>query len=284
MDRVSVFCFLASYAVATGFEFLRLRTSKAWLQTLTIGMSIAGLVAHTVYLLSRSFQADLPPLMASSHDWLLVLAWLAVLFYLFLTLLDTTVPLATFVLPIVLALVVTSRFVSLEPLSFVKGEASQAAARGWLMLHVSMLAFGIVGVLASLILAAMYLVQHRRLKHRHGSPEGMHLPSLARLARWNWWAVVVSVPLLTFGMAAGVLLGLSTKTVSTPVVFSDPVVIGSCVGWLVMVGFFGWLVGTSRPVAKQVALLTIWACSFLVVTIVGLQVITSSSGLGSLHS
>ena len=111
----------------------------------------------------------------------------------------------------------------------------------------------------------------------------MQLPSLARLARLNWWAVVVSVPLLTFGMAAGVLLGLTTKGVTGPI-FSDPVVIGSGIGWLVMICFFGWLIRSNRPVAKQVALLTVWACGFLVVTIVGLQVIASSSGLGSLHS
>lgn len=283
MERVTVVCFLASYALATVLELARSRWSHNWLRVLTLGWSVAGLFAHTVYLLNRSGQADLPPLMASSHDWLLVLAWLGTVSYLFLTVLDGTIPLGMFALPTVLGLVVASRFTSKAPLDFVKGDAAQVAARGWLMLHTSMLAIGIMGVLGSLILALMYLVQHRRLKHRQTATEGMQLPSLARLARLNWWAVVVSVPLLTFGMAAGVLLGLTTKGVTGPI-FSDPVVIGSGIGWLVMICFFGWLIRSNRPVAKQVALLTVWACGFLVVTIVGLQVIASSSGLGSLHS
>lgn len=283
MDRITVVCFLASYAVATVLEFARLWKSKVWLQLLTVGWTVAGLVAHTAYLMTRSGQADLPPLMASAHDWLLVLAWLGTVSYLFLTLLDSKVPLGVFALPTILVLVIASRFVSGAPLDFVKGDPAQVAARGWLMLHTSMLAIGIAGVLGALILALMYLVQHRRLKHRQTSTDGMHLPSLARLARFNWWAVVVSVPLLTFGMAAGVLLGLTTKGVSGPV-FSDPVVIGSAIGWLVMICFFGWLVRSNQSGAKQVALLTVWACGFLIVTIVGLQVVASSSGLGSLHS
>lgn len=283
MDRVSVFCFLASYVLAVAFEMVRAKSGAVVWRWLTLVASLAGLVAHTAYLLTRSGQADLPPLMASAHDWLLVLAWLGIFSYLFLTSLDRTLQLGLFALPTILVLVVSSQFVSKQPLNFVSGNAAQVAARGWLMLHTSMLAIGIVGVLVSLILAVMYLLQHRRLKHRQTATEGMQLPSLARLARMNWWSVVVSVPLLTFGMVAGVLLGFATKDVAGPV-FTDPVVIGSAIGWLVMICFFGWLVRTSRPAAKQVAMLTVWACGFLVVTIVGLQVVASSSGLSSLHS
>jgi ABC-type transport system involved in cytochrome c biogenesis permease subunit len=208
-EKVSVFCFLASYVVATAFAFLRFRGQSRLNHTLTIGAATAGLFAHTIYLLVRSRNVDLPPLMASSHDWLLVLAWVAVLIYLFLTLLDRQLPLGAFVLPVVLVLVSASRFVSPErnPLISTR-ELSEQAARGWVMLHVSMLIFGIVGVIGGLILATMYLIQHRRLKHKQGMQEGVALPSLARLARWNWWAVVISVPTLTLGLAAGVVLGI----------------------------------------------------------------------------
>lgn len=286
MERISVFCFLASYGLATVFEFARLRFRGVWTRVLVLGWSIAGLVAHTAYLLSRSGRSELPPLLASSHDWFLVLAWIAVLLFLFLAILDSSVPLGLFVLPLILTLVVSSRFVSTGPLDFIKGDPSQVAARGWAMLHSALLVIGIAGVLAGLILALMYLIQHRRLKQRQTSTEGFHLPSLARLSSWNWWAIVLSVPTLTLGMGAGFMLGFAGRTpnISTSNVLADPVVIGSGISWLVMVGFFGWLVATQRPAGKQVALLTLWACGFLVLTIVGLQVAASNSGIGSLHS
>jgi ABC-type transport system involved in cytochrome c biogenesis permease subunit len=277
MEKVSVFCFLASYVVATAFAFLRFRGQSKLNHTLTVGATAAGFFAHTTYLLVRGRNADLPPLMASSHDWLLVLAWVAVLIYLFLTMLDWQLPLGAFVLPVVLVLVSASRFVSLEPNPLVTArQLSEQAARGWVMLHVSMLIFGIVGVIGGLILATMYLIQHRRLKHKHGMQNGIALPSLARLARWNWWAVVISVPTLTLGLAAGVLLGIVAKPNSVQLSFGDPLVVGSGISWLVMLGLFCWLVSTKRAAARQVALLTVWACGFLLLTIIGLQVLTGS--------
>jgi hypothetical protein len=110
---------------------------------------------------------------------------------------------------------------------------------------------------------------------------GVHLPSLPRLARWNRLAVVVSVPTLTLGMLAGVLLGQNQVLLD---VVSDPIVIGSGIGWLVMVGFFLWLLSTDRPAEKQVAMLTVWACGFLLLTIVGLQVVSGGHQMGPAHA
>ena len=283
MEKVTVFCFLASYTVATGLEILRLRSRNSVSRVLTICAGTAGFLAHTVYLMVRAGQSDLPPLLASAHDWLLVLAWTAVLLYLFLSMLDKDLPLGVFVLPVVLALVTASRFVSTQTSDLLGETGKQAATNGWVMLHTAFLAFGGMGVISSLVLALMYLFQHRRLKYKTASQPGLKLPSLAKLARLNWWSVVVSVPLLTLGIAAGVLLGFRSKNVEVQFEFSDPYIIGSGFAWLVMVSFFGWLLSTKRPVEKQVALLTVWACSFLLFTIVGLVVLTGS-GLESMHS
>jgi len=269
MDNVSVLCFLASYTLAAVFSFLRLRKATTGNRLLTLGLTGAGFVAHTMYLMVRSRNAELPPLMASSHDWLLVAAWVAVVCFLFLSMFDAELPLGAFVLPAVLGLVVAARFVSLEPNALLTIED---ARRGWVILHTATLVFGMVGVLASLILALMYLLQHRRLKLRQ---EGVHLPSLARLARWNRWAVVFSVPTLSLGMAAGILLGAKNPGESRDLL-ADPIVIGSGLGWIVMIIFFGWLTLRDRPAARQVALITIWACGFLLLTVVGLQVITGT--------
>lgn len=275
MEKVSVVCFLSSYLLAVGFALLRLRGKGALHRVLTLGATAAGFVAQTIYLWVRARNADLPPLLVSVHDWLLVLAWVAVLIFLFVSLLDRDLPLGVFVLPVVLVLVVASRFLQVEPdAGMAKAELAQASTRGWVMLHTSFLMLGIAGVIGSLVLAAMYLLQHRRLKHKQRMNEGVQLPNLARLERWNRWAVILCVPMLTLGMAAGVLL--STQTGAASVSFGDPVILGSVVGWLVMFCFFAWMLGTKRPAAKQIAMLTVWACSFLLLTIVGLVVITGS--------
>ena len=68
--------------------------------------------------------------------------------------------------------------------------------------------------------------------------------------------------------------------VVAPAVLPHSTILG---GWLAMIGLFGWLVATNRPAGKQVAMLTVWACAFLLLTVVGLQVLTGS-GLKSVHS
>jgi len=284
MEKVSVVCFLASYVLATVLEFLQFRGRSSTRRVLMLVATGAGFFAQTAYLLVRSRDNDLPPLMASSHDWLLVLAWVVVLLYLFVTVLEKELSIGYFVLPVVLLLVMSANFASKATSDFVDGKNPiQVAKSGWTMLHVSTLVIGISGVLASLILAAMYLIQHRRLKQKAAEQTGMHLPSLAKLGKWNWWSVVVSVPLLTLGMASGVLLGIAAKNQQVTFEFSDPVILSSGLGWVAMVGLFGWLIVTNRPAGKQVAMLTVWACAFLLLTVVGLQVLTGS-GLQSVHS
>lgn len=275
--KVSVVCFLMSYAVALGVDCARLL--KRWPVARWIGLMFgaAGFLAQTAYLLVRSGQKNLPPLLSSTHDWLLVLAWIVVLLYLFLTWADRELAVGVFLLPVVLLFVASSYFVSKQPNPLIEG------SRGLAMLHASLLVVGIAGVVAGLILSLMYVVQHRRLKHHHAHQPGVALPSLARLARWNWWAIVVSVPLLTLGLGSGVALGLKSQQAGAALSFSDPVVFGHGVVWLAMMTLFVWLLTTRRSTGKQVAALTLWAGGFLLVILIGLQVLTGG-GLASFHS
>ena len=275
--KVSVFCFLASYLVAFGVDLARL--VKRWPVARWIGLAfgVAGFAAQSGYLLIRGRQENLPPLLSSPHDWLLVLAWIVVLLYLFLTWADRELAVGLFLLPVVLLFVTASYFVSKQPNSLIAG------SRGLAMLHASLLVVGIAGVVGGVMLSLMYVVQHRRLKQHHASQPGVTLPSLARLARWNWWAVVVSVPLLTLGLGSGVALGLTSQKARAVLSFSDPVVIGHGVVWLAMMSLFVWLLTTGRSTGKQVAALTLWAGGFLLVILIGLQVL-SGGGLSSFHS
>jgi uncharacterized membrane protein len=47
-----------------------------------------------------------------------------------------------------------------------------------------------------------------------------------------------------------------------------------------MAGLFVWLLKTRRTAGRQVAWLTLWACGFLLVTLVGLQVLIGGNIAG----
>lgn len=273
--KVSVFCFLASYLVALAIDLLRLL--KRWPIPKWLGQAFgfAGFAAQTFYLI-RGRPENLPPLLSSPHDWLLVLAWIVVLLYLFLTAVDRELAVGLFLLPVVLLFVVASYFVSKQPNPLIAG------SRGLAMLHASLLVVGIAGVVGGVMLSLMYVVQHRRLKQHHAKQPGVALPSLARLARWNWWAVVVSVPLLTLGLGSGVALGLKSQKAGAALSFSDPHVFGHGVVWAAMMSLFVWLLTTRRSTGKQVAALTLWAGGFLLAILIGLQLLTGG-GMASFH-
>jgi ABC-type uncharacterized transport system permease subunit len=278
MERVSIVCFLASYILALASELTRLRGRIVWGRIATLVIAAAGFFAHTAYLLNRAQQTHLPPLLSSLHDWLLVLAWLVVLMYLFITLLDRDLAIGFVAWPVAAALIVAANFAP-------AGAGSMANAYpNWTMLHVSLLVFGIAGVVLGFIVSLMYLWQHRRLKHGHVGHGGLALPSLERLERWNRWSLLTSVPLLTFGMIIGIGLTMARRTdVTDEWVWLDPLVVVSGVCWVLMTGVFVWLLSQKRTPGKQVAWLTAWACGFLLLTTVGSQLLVRATNLPSVH-
>ena len=155
------------------------------------------------------------------------------------------------------------------------------------MFHASLLVFGIAGVTIGFLLSLMYLVQHNRLRHKTPDPDSLQLYSLERLGRMNWWAVVSSVPLLTLGMLAGVCLAWKSRATASPVDLFAPGFVVMYALWLAMIVLFGWLVSRSQSSGKIVAWRTLWACGFLLVTMICLEVFTGgihgkkgSGGLG----
>ena len=65
-----------------------------------------------------------------------------------------------------------------------------------------------------------------------------------------------------------------SETATTPISFRDPVIVISITVWAVMVSFFVWLICTQRTAGKQVAWRTIWAFGFMLITLIGVQVLT----------
>src|SRR5690606_27068116 len=88
MSDVTVFCFFASYLLALAFEATRAARGVAWLRWPAILSAGAGLLAHTLFLWQRGRDTNLPPLLSSTQDWLLVVAWIACMLYLFVVAYD----------------------------------------------------------------------------------------------------------------------------------------------------------------------------------------------------
>ncbi|MFN0053895.1 MAG: cytochrome c biogenesis protein CcsA [Planctomycetales bacterium] len=277
MAHVTVFCFLASYLVAFVLELSRLLGRSRISRVIMVGFGLGGFVAHTWYLMNRHAETQLPPLLASAHDWVLVLAWVLALFYLFLTLIQAfsrqDLAVGVFVLPVVLILVLSTYVLSQEPNT---ESAAALSRRGWGMLHASALVFGMTSGAAGLVSGIMYLLQHHRLKARHAPPTGLRMPNLVRLAQINRWSMIVTYFFLTLGFASGVYLALPAAGGQSTVGFSDPVVIGSGLVWLLFGGMFGLLMTHRSPSGRQVAWMTIAGSGFLLVTLLGLQVVTGS--------
>jgi len=75
----------------------------------------------------------------------------------------------------------------------------------FLVLHVGLVLAAFAGFTLAAALAALYLWEEGRLKRRSADILRLRLPPLASLERLTWRTIVVSLPLLTLGLAAGIV-------------------------------------------------------------------------------
>ncbi|QDT89742.1 cytochrome C assembly family protein [Gimesia algae] len=271
LSEVTVFCFMASYLVALGLELTRfLRKKNGFLRPLIFLFSLAGLIAQTAYLLNRARTTQLPPLLSSSHDWLIVFSWVLVAIFLFINLIDEELSIGLFLIPLVLALVISSYFVD-----DVTSPLMEPSIRSWAMLHASLLVLGGVGIVLSFVLSLMYLIQHRRLKQKQNFSSGFNLPSLAKLSRLNRWALMISAPLMTVGMGIGIGLGVYVRKGAHAISFFDPVIIVYELVWVGMMLSVIFILRTKQPNQKHIAQLTIWTGGLILLTVIGIQILSN---------
>ncbi len=100
IERITVFCFAASYAVAFALELLLLFRSRALARLLATIFGSAGLLAHTLFLVAQRVS-----LMTQAGS-LLFLAWILAMFYLYGSIHHRRVAWGVFVLPLVLGLTI----------------------------------------------------------------------------------------------------------------------------------------------------------------------------------
>jgi ABC-type transport system involved in cytochrome c biogenesis permease subunit len=246
MERIQTWCFLFSYASALGLELLHHFRPRPVLRYLAIGCGAAGLLAHTLYLAGKR-----PPL-AWPFGWLLLLAWVLAIFYLYGALHHRRLAWGVFVLPLVLGLVGLG--VTLGELD---GRGDGAAPRDehlWALLHAGLLLLATVGVCVAFVASLMYLIQSHRLKAKLPPGKGLRLLSLERLEAMNRRALTWTFPLLT----AGVLLGAALMSQQPLDNWLDPRAVGAVVLWLAF-AVLVYLRYGYHVRGRRVALLTILA-------------------------
>jgi len=271
IERITIFCFAASYAVALSLELLQLARPRGFQRLLCTGFASAGLLAHTLYLLVQH------PSLVSQRGSLLFLAWILAVFYLYGSIHYRRLAWGVFVLPVVLGLTILAH--ALDPGSSAPaGGADLFALHGealWRTVHVVLFVLAAVGVCIAFIASIMYLVQARRLKAKSLPGQGLRLFSLERLESMNRRAINIAFPLLS----AGLLIGLALMVQARDRIegWADPRILSTLLLWLVFAVLLYLRYGIHLH-GRRVALLTIVAFALLLVTLVTHHSVTPGGG------
>lgn len=250
IERVTVYCFLASYAVAFALEVLHFLRPRPIVRVLSLAFGAAGLLAHTIYLAVQR----LP--LASPSSSLLLLAWILAVFYLYGSIHHGRLAWGLFVLPLVLGLI------GLAEVSPTGSEPSDGSR--WGLVHGVLLLLAAAGLSVGFVASVMYLVQVRRLRAKLAPDQGVRLLSLERLEEMNRRAILWAFPLLTAGLLVGIVLQLHGALL---VSWNSPKIIVTVGLWVVFAILLYLRYGV-RARGRQVALLTIVAFALLLVALV----------------
>ena len=256
LQKISIFCFAASYALALGLELWHVLRPRPILRYLGLGLGAAGFVAHAAYVTVQ------PLLLVSPTGSLLFLALILAVFYLYGTVHHSKQAWGLFVLPLMLGLIGLGVFLY-DPGTMREGDPMWG--RFWGMAHGVLVLLAAVGVCVGFIASVMYLVQLRRLQAKLPPGKGMKLMSLERLEDMNRRAILWAFPLLTAGLLVGVALQLSTGSLLDG--WDSPKILSALGLWLVFAILLYLRYGANAR-GRQVAILTMLAFALLMLALV----------------
>ena len=148
-------CFGLSYLTALVLELVRQGRPSRAARVISLVFGLAGLVAHTIFLVVNQ------PNAATAYGSFLLLAWVLAVFYLYGSVHHHSPAWGLFVLPVVVLLVGLS-FVSDRDRAEIGTWFS--ADHFWGAVHGILLLAGSVGITSAFLASVMYLVQARRLR------------------------------------------------------------------------------------------------------------------------
>ena len=248
MYGVTLVCFTTSYAAALGLELWRQFRPRMVYYFLGVGFGVAGLLTQSLYLAVKR-----------PVGWMVILAWVLAVFYLYGSIHHRRLAWGVFVLPVVLGLLGLSALFGpgFDQLSLADYK------QFWGFLHAGLLLLAAVGVCVGFCASLMYLFRAGQLRAKTLPGKGLSLPSLERLEQMNRRAIDWAFPLLT----AGVVIGLFLMLQQPMPAWTDPRVLSTGVLWLTFLILlllrYGWHLR-----GRSVALLTIVAFGLLMVCIV----------------
>ena len=274
IDGISITCFAASYAVAFGLELTRLFFRATMRTAILIGFMVAGIVAHSIYLIREAQDGivDGAPLSSWYHGCLLV-AWLLAFVFVVISVRQKPSSIGLIFLPTILCLVGVAQAV---PRSL--HLSTEASSRFWGICHGAALLAGTVAVVVGFISGVLFLLQSYRLKNKLVYTRGIRLPSLEKLKTIAENSLVSSSVLLTVGLLAGVLLNLSRGEQAT-LPWTDPVVwpSGVLLIWILAALAFNSFYEPARQ-GHKVAYLTFASFVFLGLVLAIMLFVPSSHG------
>jgi ABC-type uncharacterized transport system permease subunit len=200
----------------------------------------------------------------------LAVIYFAALFYL------PRSPTGLVLLPIVLGLIVGSRWASAEPL------APERSFYFWGLLHGLFLLLGTAVVCVGFLAGLMYVVQSYALKHVRSPANGLRLPSLEWLERANSRTLGLSAVLIALGFASGLVMSIAAhRGQSEYSLWFDPVVLslGAMLVWLIAAEVFRLVYPAARR-GRKVAYLTLASFVFLVIALASLTLLDTVHGAG----
>jgi ABC-type transport system involved in cytochrome c biogenesis permease subunit len=263
LDRITVFCFAASYAVALVLELVQLLRPRPIQRLISLAFGGAGLLAHTIYLAVQPLDLGKP------FGSLVFLAWILAIFYLYGTVHHGRLAWGMFVLPLVVGLIVLAAMFPQETgdnsEGFLRVILSSRGERFWGMVHGGLVLLAAVGVCVGFVASIMYLVQAHRLKAKVPPGQGVRLLSLERLEEMNRRAILWAFPLLTAGLIVGMFLQVGRGDFL--VAWDSPKILGSLGLWLVFAILLYLRYGLHAR-GRQVALLTVMAFAVLLFALV----------------
>lgn len=172
---------------------------------LLIGMLVAGVFAHTVFLVNQFTSSGIGETQAVTNwfQWSILGAWCLALAYLALAIRNTNSSLGIFLIPLILGLIGLGQL--LRDSTPFKAETTTNV---WRIIHGVSLSVGTMCICVGLAFGLMYLLQSYRLKSRKKPSRTIKLPSLEFLQSMNRLSILTTVIALSVGFVSGIVLNV----------------------------------------------------------------------------
>ncbi len=186
------------YLASTLLYWTHLWTQSPRPSKLGYYLIVIGALAQTIILV-KVFMMD-KPVFTGIERSLFLFAWFIAIAFIASDLKLKVSVLGTFVAPLIFLLTVP---IIIIPHGII--EANPSIRNPWILLHVMIVFLGEAIFTVAFVAGFLYIFQERRLKSKRIGSFLMKLPSLTRLDRLNHLCLLIGFPILTVGLALGVL-------------------------------------------------------------------------------